>query len=77
MANDILALGEDDGRAEGNREGSAVSEKASKPRPVPELDVALAMALSFNGSPMAPDFFNTSARAKGNRSKKHLWKLSR
>jgi hypothetical protein len=72
MANDILALGVDD-------VGTAVAPStavATKPRSVPELDEDTAMALSFNGSPMAPDFF-TSSRSKGSRSKKHLWKHSR
>ncbi len=70
MANDILALGVDDA-------GTAVTPSAigaTRPRPVPELDEDTAMALSFNGSPMAPDFFFTSSRSK---SKKPRWKHTR
>jgi hypothetical protein len=72
MANDILALGGDDlGTPEAPQRASAT--EASKPRAVPELDEDTAMALSFNGSPLAPDFF-TSSRSK---PKKRNWKLTR
>jgi hypothetical protein len=69
MANDILALGVD---PETTPELPPETEP-SKPRSVPELDEGAAMALSFNGSPIAPDFF-TSSRSK---PKKRLWKFSR
>lgn len=72
MANDILALG---GEEATPTSATATSTANSKPRPVPELNEDMDMALSFNGSPMAADFF-TSARGK-TRSKKHHWKHSR
>ena len=71
MAHDILTLGNDEGIHE-----LKAPTLPSKPRPVPELDDAMVMAFSFNGSPIAPDFF-TSARGKGSKPKKHLWKLTR
>ena len=69
MANDILALGGDDLQPPDTPRRT----EALKPRAVPELDEDLAMALSFNGSPLASDFF-TSARSK---PKKHRWRLTR
>ena len=69
MANDILGLGDDASHAP---EVQPTTEPL-KPRAVPELDESMAMALSFNGSPMAPDFF-TSSRSK---PKKRLRKFSR
>jgi hypothetical protein len=72
MANDILALGTDEGVT-----ATSTVAAPTKPRPVPELDETTAMALSFNGSPMAPDFFFSSARNKGTKSRKQFWKLTR
>jgi len=67
LANDILALGGDE-----IPEAPAAT-KASIPRAVPELDENAAMALAYDGSSIANDFF-TSSRGK---PKKSFWKLTR
>jgi hypothetical protein len=79
MANDILALSDDQGVPE---TPVATTVPSMPPQPVPELGGDGAMVLTFNGSLIAPDFFTSSRgksskSSKSSKSKKHYWKLTR
>ena len=67
MANDILAVGDNE------VPDAPEATKPSTPRAVPELDEHEAMAMWYDGSSIANDFF-TSSRGK---PKKPFWKLTR
>jgi hypothetical protein len=75
MAKDILALGIDGEDPTPPPPPPAASvDEITRPRAVPDLDLMSVTTEWTSSSPMAPDFFISSARGK---SKKKLWKISR